>query len=113
MNIYILVAAATGIDLIEIIKNQINIKGVIGLSNRNPGDSISGFVYMQDYCEENDLNFIPVDSYNLKDKKDIEKLSKLDIDILIVGPWGRLIPDWLIDQCKVGAGEEERLRTGH
>jgi methionyl-tRNA formyltransferase len=103
MNIYILLAAATGIDLIEIIKNKINIKGVIGLSNRNPSDSISGFVYMQGYCKENNLNFIPVDSYNLKDKKDIEKLSELDIDILILGPWGRLIPNWLIDQCKVGA----------
>jgi methionyl-tRNA formyltransferase len=89
--------------LLEIIKNQVGIKGVIGLSDRTPGDAISGFVYMGKYCEENNLNFIPVDSYNLMDKKDIEKLSGLDLDILIVGPWGRLIPDWLIEQCKVGA----------
>tara|TARA_B100000686_G_scaffold6280_1_gene6249 strand:- start:1077 stop:2132 length:1056 start_codon:yes stop_codon:yes gene_type:complete len=103
MNIFLLTTAGTGLDLLEIIKKEVNIKGVIGLSERTPGDSISDYTFVGNYCEENKLNFIPVESYSLSNKMDVKILSKLNIDILIVGPWGRLIPDWLIDKCKMGA----------
>ena len=103
MNIFFLTTAGAGIDLLEIIKNEVDIKGVIGLSDRIPEDSISDYAFVGKYCEENNLNFISVESYNLRNKIDIKILSKLNIDILVVGPWGRLIPDWLINKCKIGS----------
>ncbi len=101
MGIYVLSTVTIGIDLIDIIKRRIKIDGVIGLSERSPGDSISGYIYKEKYCKENNINFFPVNSYSLLDKYDREKISKLDIDILIVAGWGRLIPDWLIKKCKL------------
>ena len=103
MNVFVLATAGIGVDLIEIIRNDVPIKGVMGLSDRNPGDKISGYVFMGDYCRKKNLNFISLNSHNLKDKNDIESLSSLDIDILIVGAWSRLVPNWLIDQCSIGA----------
>ena len=88
MDVFVITTASTGLDLLEIIKDKITIKGVIGLSDKKMEEKISDFSLVGKYCKKNNLCFIAVSSYNLKAQNDIDRLSKLDIDILIVGPWG-------------------------
>lgn len=100
MNIYILNTLAIGTDTIELISKEIKIKGVIGLSDRERNDKISDFVYQKDFCNKLDIPFIEIKSYNLSAHADKEKLLQLDIDIIIVTGWQRLVPEWLIQHCK-------------
>lgn len=100
MNVYIINTLSIGEDSIELLSRELNIKGVIGLSDRSPSDSISGFSYQKNYCIINNLNFIEVESYSLKHVTDKNKILKLNIDVLIVCGWQRLIPEWLIVHCK-------------
>ena len=58
---------------------------------------------MRAECVRLGLDFIPVHTYNLSSTKDRAALGGLSIDILIVAGWQRLIPDWLIAQCRIGA----------
>ncbi len=116
MNIYILNTLEVGIDIAKILIKSVNIKGMIGLSDRTPGDKISGYSYLKPFCDANNLDFVPVDTYFLTDPADKERLLALDIDILIVSGWQRLIPDWLIDHCQISAigshGSSEGITRG-
>lgn len=103
MDIYILNTLEHGVDITNQLKNQLKIKGVIGLSNKNNTENISGFVDVKKNCRKNHLQFISLDSYNMKNENDIKKIKKLNIDVLLVLGWQRLIPKWLIEKCKVGA----------
>lgn len=100
MEIYILNTLEIGINSINLLKRHLDIRGVIGLSERDASDNISGYKYLKQYCHKDDLHFIEVDTYSLSSQTDREKLLKLNIDILIVSGWQRLIPRWLIDHCK-------------
>lgn len=101
METYVLNTLEIGIDSTNILKKHLDIRGVIGLSERNTTDRISGYRYLKQYCQENDLEFIEVQSYSLSNQSDKEKLLNLNIDILIVSGWQRLIPSWLIEHCKI------------
>lgn len=101
MNIYALSTLNQSVSTLEILITEIPLKGVIGLTERGPTDKISGYVYMSDFCAEHNLDFIQVKSYNLKNTMDKQRLLDLDIDILLVFGWQRLVPQWLIDHCKV------------
>jgi len=103
MNIYFLSTVGLGIDLCEMIRAQVPIAGIIGLSERPATDAISGYVCFAEYCAENGFDFIPVESYSLRDEADKARLLTLPIDVLIIGGWQRLIPDWLIQHCRIGA----------
>lgn len=102
MNIYILCTNNARLETILIINKEFPIKGIIGLSKRKPTDKVSSYLYMKPFCKQNNINFTEVDNYSLKDEKDQKKLSGLNIDILLVLGWQRLIPEWLIEQCKIG-----------
>lgn len=101
MNIYILNTLDTGLDTVNILKKELDIKGMIGLSERNPGDTISGYRYMNSYCKDSGFDFVEVQSYVLAKPQDKSLLLSLDIDILIVCGWQRLIPAWLIEHCNI------------
>ena len=92
-----------GINTFRFLNKHISIKGMIGLSERTPGDKISGYVHIKDICKDCNIEFIEVESYTLNKKTDKEKIKNYPIDILIIGGWQRLIPGWLIDHCKVCA----------
>jgi UDP-4-amino-4-deoxy-L-arabinose formyltransferase/UDP-glucuronic acid dehydrogenase (UDP-4-keto-hexauronic acid decarboxylating) len=103
MNIYILNTLSIGQDMIDFVSRGIRVKGIIGLSDREPGDAISDFAYQKEFCEKRSIEFIEVDSYTLNKGEDKQKLLGLDIDVLIISGWQRLIPSWLINHCKVCA----------
>lgn len=101
MNIFILNTLSIGQDTIDFLSKEIKISGIIGLSKRDASDIISDYTYQKQYCETKKIPFIKVSDYSLKNESDKESLSKLDIDILIVTGWQRLVPEWLIKQCKI------------
>lgn len=103
MNIYILNTLGIGYDLISLLTGKIPIAGIIGLSDRESTDTISDFVYQYDFCKANNLSFIQMETYSLSSENDKKILRSLDIDILIVSGWQRLVPDWLIRHCNICA----------
>ena len=103
MKIYMLTTLGVGVDMIRVLSRSVSLAGVIGLSDRAKSDQISGYCYVRRFCEEEGLSFTEVRSYGLRDPEDQERLRSLEIDLLIVSGWQRLIPDWLIEQCRVGA----------
>jgi len=102
-NFYVLCTLKSGIDVIELLKNDLKIKGIIGLTKRKSSDDISGYFYFRYFCKKNGLEFIPVNDYGLKNKNDQNRLLSYKIDILLVLGWQRLIPQWLIKHCKICA----------
>lgn len=106
MKTWVLNTLSTGLDTIELLLPEVDIEGIIGLSKRPSTDAISGYSHMQDYCKAKDLRFVEVDDYALKNESDKNTLLDLDIDVLIVSGWQRLIPQWLIEHtthCAIGA----------
>lgn len=101
MKVYILNTLSIGQDTIDFLSKSISISGIIGLSKRDATDTISDYSYQKEFCDPRNIPFIEVTDYSLKNEKDISALSKLDIDILIVTGWQRLVPEWMIKQCKV------------
>jgi UDP-4-amino-4-deoxy-L-arabinose formyltransferase/UDP-glucuronic acid dehydrogenase (UDP-4-keto-hexauronic acid decarboxylating) len=103
VKIYILNTLAIGLDTVDILQKKIPLKGVVGLSNRESNEKISDFVYQKPECDRRKIDFTEVGSYDLSSKEDKCKLLKLEIDVLIVAGWQRLIPKWLIDHCRICA----------
>jgi UDP-4-amino-4-deoxy-L-arabinose formyltransferase/UDP-glucuronic acid dehydrogenase (UDP-4-keto-hexauronic acid decarboxylating) len=105
MRIYLLNAIQSGLDLCEQLRRRIPIAGYIGLSDRWDSDRASGYVNARKHCVSNAIPYSEVDSYGLNKDADREFLLGLEIDVLVVAGWQRLIPPWLIDhvrQCCVG-----------
>lgn len=103
MKTYLLGTVKPCPDILESLHGRIKLEGVIGLSERESEEKISGYVYMGEVCSRLDIPFIPVENYALKSETDREMLSRLDMDLLLVMGWQRLIPGWLIDQATFGA----------
>jgi len=116
LNIYVLSSHLNAINIINLIKEKIKIKGIIGLSSREISNKISDYYFFEDYCKKNNLDFIQIESYNLINTFDKEKLDSLTIDVLLVLSWQRLIPNWLIKSCNVCAigvhGSSNRISGG-
>lgn len=102
VNIYVLSTVFFGVETVEDLLRELNIKGIIGLNNNNINkDTVSGYVNMKAYCEKKNIDFIGVDSYNLLDDNDKKTLWDINIDILLVLGWQRLIPEWIINKVKI------------
>ena len=103
MKTYALCTLSTGLDPLRQIAGQVPLAGAIGLTRRPPTDAISGYTYVGDACEGLGLPFVPVERYALDDAEDRRRLLSLDMDLLLVLGWQRLLPDWLLQHCRVGA----------
>ncbi len=102
LNIYILNTLGIGKDSTQFLYRELPIRGLIGLSERSAGDSISDYEYLKKFSASLNTRFIEVNDYSLKSEDDRKKIEILDIDLLLVLGWQRLIPDWLINQCRLG-----------
>ncbi|CAN5394622.1 formyltransferase family protein [soil metagenome] len=98
---YALNTVAMGNDTIDFVSRKVKINGIIGLSDRKISDSISDFLFQKEFCEGKNINFTEVTDYSLKNEEDKKKITSLEIDVLIVTGWQRLIPKWLIDHCRI------------
>ena len=99
MKIYALNTLESGGNLIDQIRDDIPLQGIIGLGEMTPSESISGYVFMEPFARERGMDFISVGSYGLMLDEDRKAISALDIDALIICGWQRLIPGWLIEKA--------------
>ena len=101
MNLYILNSVSSGWDVCELVSRQIPIAGYIGLSDKRNNADVSGYFNARNACQKKKIPYYEVASYNLSNEKDNQLLLTLDIDILLVSGWQRLVPEYLIEHCRV------------
>jgi len=115
MNIYLLNATLNGKLLSEILCARMPVKGIITL-NEDGDNKTPEYHDYTDFCRERGIECIRLSSYNLSAERDREELEKLDIDLIIVASWQRLIPPWFIRQCRIGVigahGSHEGITRG-
>tara|TARA_B100001250_G_scaffold213427_1_gene183060 strand:- start:14087 stop:15100 length:1014 start_codon:yes stop_codon:yes gene_type:complete len=99
-KIYVLCTLEHGLSIVDSIKDSVPIAGIIGLSNRDSTDQVSGYKFVKSYCDKNSFEFIEVETYNLSSDKDKSKILSYEIDIILVCGWQRLVPNWLINHVK-------------
>lgn len=102
-SVYALCTVGWGLEVIEQIGDRIPIKGIAGLSERDRDDAISGYRYIEPFCQARGYEYVPVQSYTMGEAGDRDRLLALDLDVLLVLGWQRLIPPWLIEHAKIGA----------
>ncbi len=102
MNVWMLCTVEAGLDILRtLLARGVRLTGVIGLSARGDRSAVAGFVDLRSENLPEWLQLQFVDDYSIGDA-DRERLSALDIDVLIVAGWQRLIPGWLIQHCRRG-----------
>tara|TARA_B100000579_G_scaffold430378_1_gene443661 strand:- start:4004 stop:5050 length:1047 start_codon:yes stop_codon:yes gene_type:complete len=104
-KVIVLCTLSTGLDSIsEVIRKGFDISCIVGLNPKNASPvKISGYIDIEDYATKNNLNYIYVNDYSLKDENDKYKIIKEEFDIIWVAGWQRLIPEWLINMSTMGA----------
>lgn len=103
MRIFALTAVEAGYDLIRALDNRgVRFDGIIALSGNRSRENAAGFVSAQDVGDLPATRIIEVDDYRLLRPEDRKKLEDEEIDILVVGGWQRLVPEWLIRHCRKG-----------
>ena len=101
MKIFVLSTVSIGVDIINILKQHLKISGIIGLRPQKSCSNIAGYLHLGEFCKENLIPFFEVTSYSMSESADRKLLEQLDIDVLLVSGWQRLVPEWLIHHCKV------------
>jgi len=104
MKIYFLSAIQAGFDLFSILNASLKTEGYIGLSTKKDRKEVAGYFNARSEVEKKNVKYFEVDSYNLSSDSDRTLLQSLEIDVLIVAGWQRLIPEWLIKQSKIAVG---------
>lgn len=102
MNIYLLNATETAFLPAHLLAQQLPIKGLIGLKNTPENNQYNEYWDYEDFCRQHEIDYVGLSSYTMKDPADRQLLESLDIDILLSISWQRLVPDWLIQHCKIG-----------
>jgi len=77
---------------------------------------VSGYMDLKKFATENNITLYYPEKYSLQSDNDENKVKKLNLDILLVIGWQRLIPKWLLDNLTIGAfgvhGSSEPLPKG-
>jgi methionyl-tRNA formyltransferase len=64
---------------------------------------VAGFIDLRSYATANNIPVYVADSYSLKSEKDRVMLAGIEIQLLLVIGWQRLIPEWLLARLGIGA----------
>lgn len=100
MNIYLMNATSLGRLSALLLCKSLPIKGIISLRDKT---STNEYFDYSGFAQEMKIDNIQVQDYSLRNGEDRKLLSELDIDVLIVVSWQRLLPAWLLKQCRIGA----------
>ena len=115
MNIFLLNATLNGKLLSEMLCKRTDIKGMITLTPE-AGKKTNEYYDYTEFCREREIDCIKLNSYTFKSEPDKERLMSLDIDLIIVASWQRLVPEWLINHCTIGIigahGSHEGIERG-
>jgi len=66
-------------------------------------NKVAGYYKLNSFAEDNNIPVYNCHFYSLKSDKDVIKLSSINIKLLLVIGWQRLIPKWLLDHLEIGA----------
>ncbi len=102
MNIYILCGTKTGWLPVHMLCKQLPIKGIIGLCDTKTNRQNNEYLCYEDFCKNEGIEYIPMQSYTMKNDEDKKRIKELDIDVVLVASWQRLVPGWFIEHCKIG-----------
>lgn len=102
VNTYILSTIEAGFDIASLLIGRMPIKGVIGLKRPGNVHAIAGYVNAAEWCIYRGIPCLQAETYALATEQDRALIDPLEIDILLVIGWQRLVPDWLIKKCRVG-----------
>jgi methionyl-tRNA formyltransferase len=64
---------------------------------------VAGYTDLRPFCLKKSIPVTIVETYSLKESTDRERIQKLDLDMLLVMGWQRLIPEWFLNTLSVGA----------
>lgn len=102
-RVYALCAVEAGYDLLRAIADRgVDLTGIIALSERGNRSAVSGFLPAARVAGLPQAAVIEVDDYRLLADRDRQRLEAETIDLLVVAGWQRLVPEWLIAQCRLG-----------
>ena len=77
---------------------------------------VSGYYNLSGFAKEKDIAVYNPEKYSLKCQEDQQAILSLNLDILFIIGWQRLIPEWLLNSLGVGAfgmhGSSEPLPRG-
>ena len=98
-------ASSTAIDAVKIVTERGHrIDLLVGLETSNyDNDNVSGLVDVSKIAEKYNINYYKARSYSLSDKRDKDFFLGLEISLIWVAGWQRLLPKWLLEQCRYGA----------
>ncbi len=102
MKIWVLCCLSVGFDILDLLDDRLEVAGLIGLADDAPArGTISGYASAGDFAARAGLPVMTLRSYGLNDAVERQQIEALEIDILLVLGWQRLVPSWLIDHCRV------------
>lgn len=64
---------------------------------------VAGYMELRPFLDEQGIPYTVAEKYSLKSEVDRERLLALELDLLLVMGWQRLIPDWWLEALSVGA----------
>lgn len=64
---------------------------------------VAGYMDLRKFLDSENISYTIANKYNLRNDEDIKNIISLNIDILLVMGWQRLIPDWFLENLKIGA----------
>ena len=116
MKTYIMCTISVGKIATEILCEKLNIEGIITLNNSVGIKKTKEYYDYSEVCRKYGIKYVDMETYDISADSDIEKINKLEIDLLIVVGWQRLIPKWLIQKCRCGVigthGSSEGITLG-
>ncbi len=104
IKLFIFCTVEPGLDAINHILNKgYKVSGIIGLKPNNQNiEAISGFVDISEFASKHNIKFYYVEKYSLLSKNDENLISNLEIDLLWVNGWQRLLPSWVLKIPRLG-----------
>lgn len=65
-------------------------------------EGIADYQDLSTFTEKKEIPFTRVATYAMKDKETRERLAGVNLDVIVVVGWQRLIPEWLLDKTPLG-----------
>jgi len=64
---------------------------------------VAGYLDLRPFLTEKGIPFTIAEQYSLNSQEDRDAILSLNLDVLLVMGWQRLIPAWLLDRLSIGA----------
>lgn len=73
------------------------------LPEKAQDQQVAGYMDLRPFLERADIPYTIAHKYNLRDARDRTQILPLNLDLLLVMGWQRLIPEWWLGELNIGA----------